>query len=456
MTSPRRCGSTNGSPIRKRPSPTTCCRGSAARRSRLETGRRPPQAYVRVYYEFPLTDAATLAGRAARALQDQIKRTGYKLDLGRAQILFGARRYGEARTAFQDLQQRGRGRRQGARRSPRRGVRFPVEAIRRGARRRAAVPGTGLAQGRSAVLLSRAPPRARRSRAVHRADGRARRRFSRQLVGRGGAEQPRHALHRHQRRRRWRRRRSRSCTSKFPDGHACGARGVEVRLVGLHERATTPRPCGCSRAPRSRSRAPTIGRRSCTGPPARTRSSGRARRRTRGCGSSTPTTRTRTTAGSPSVSSRAARRPSPADGVRLASREQAPAPAAPPIPTDSLIRLLLANGLYDDALDELRYAQRAWGSSTRIDATIAWAYHQKGELRRAITLMRRAYPQYPDGGRRAAARGDPPGHLSADVLGVDPQAFGAARARSVPRRRAHRAGVHLRSGRSGPWRTPGD
>ena len=24
---------------------------------------------------------------------------------------------------------------------------------------------------------------------------------------------------------------------------------------------------------------------------------------------------------------------------------------------------------------------------------MAWAYHQKGELRRGITLMRRAYPQ---------------------------------------------------------------
>jgi soluble lytic murein transglycosylase len=50
--------------------------------------------------------------------------------------------------------------------------------------------------------------------------------------------------------------------------------------------------------------------------------------------------------------------------------------------------------LYDDALGELRYAQRVSGSSPRIDATIAWTYHQKGELRRAITLMRRAYPQF--------------------------------------------------------------
>ena len=48
-------------------------------------------------------------------------------------------------------------------------------------------------------------------------------------------------------------------------------------------------------------------------------------------------------------------------------------------------------------------------------------YHQKGELRRAITLMRRAYPQHLTAGRRAAAGGDPAGHLSADLLGLDPQ-----------------------------------
>ena len=41
-----------------------------------------------------------------------------------------------------------------------------------------------------------------------------------------------------------------------------------------------------------------------------------------------------------------------------------------------------------------RYAQRASGSSPAIEATIAWAYHRTGELRRAITLMRRAYPQF--------------------------------------------------------------
>ena len=66
----------------------------------------------------------------------------------------------------------------------------------------------------------------------------------------------------------------------------------------------------------------------------------------------------------------------------------------PALPTERLIRAPAAAGLYDDALNELRFAQRAWGPSTPVDATIAWVYYRKGDLRRAITLMRRAYPQH--------------------------------------------------------------
>jgi soluble lytic murein transglycosylase len=65
-----------------------------------------------------------------------------------------------------------------------------------------------------------------------------------------------------------------------------------------------------------------------------------------------------------------------------------------PPPTATLIRQLLAAGLYDDGLNELRYAQKAWGTTPAIEGTIAWVYHEKGDLRRAITLMRRAYPQF--------------------------------------------------------------
>jgi soluble lytic murein transglycosylase len=75
-----------------------------------------------------------------------------------------------------------------------------------------------------------------------------------------------------------------------------------------------------------------------------------------------------------------------------AARQSSPRPADPA--NAGVIRLLLASELYDDALNELRFAQRTSGSSPVIDATIAWAYYRKGELRRAITLMRRAYPQH--------------------------------------------------------------
>ena len=57
-------------------------------RAALAAGDRAKaaQAFLRVYYEFPLTDAATAAGAQLASLQDQITPPGYKADLGRAQI----------------------------------------------------------------------------------------------------------------------------------------------------------------------------------------------------------------------------------------------------------------------------------------------------------------------------------------------------------------------------------
>jgi peptidoglycan lytic transglycosylase len=68
-------------------------------------------------------------------------------------------------------------------------------------------------------------------------------------------------------------------------------------------------------------------------------------------------------------------------------------PGAPP-PNAPLVRALLAAGLYDDAMLELKFTQRASGTSPIIEATIAYALNRKGELRPAITTMRRAYPQF--------------------------------------------------------------
>ena len=74
------------------------------------------------------------------------------------------------------------------------------------------------------------------------------------------------------------------------------------------------------------------------------------------------------------------------------------------VPTDALIRALAAAGLYDDALREVQYAQRVWGDGPVLQATSAWVRHQQGlglkaterfnALRGAINTMRRAYPQF--------------------------------------------------------------
>jgi soluble lytic murein transglycosylase len=90
--------------------------------------------------------------------------------------------------------------------------------------------------------------------------------------------------------------------------------------------------------------------------------------------------------------------------VRAAARVRTTsAPAAPP-PTDALIRELVALQLYDDALREIRYAQRIWGDSAQLQATSAFVRHNQGiglraqerftALRGAINTMRRAYPQF--------------------------------------------------------------
>jgi soluble lytic murein transglycosylase len=80
-------------------------------------------------------------------------------------------------------------------------------------------------------------------------------------------------------------------------------------------------------------------------------------------------------------------------------------PGAPGLPpNEPVVRALLDLDLYDQALDELHYAQRAWGDSSTIQATVAWIYLQQGKsesgsqqftlFRGAINAMKRAYPQF--------------------------------------------------------------
>ena len=74
-------------------------------------------------------------------------------------------------------------------------------------------------------------------------------------------------------------------------------------------------------------------------------------------------------------------------------RIQKSAPIALP-PNETVVRTLLSLDLYDQALDELHYAQKVWGDSPAIQATIGWIYYRRGELRAGINVMKRAYPQY--------------------------------------------------------------
>jgi soluble lytic murein transglycosylase len=100
--------------------------------------------------------------------------------------------------------------------------------------------------------------------------------------------------------------------------------------------------------------------------------------------------------------------PSTTEGV---ARDASQGNAARHPPNSAVVRALLDVDLYDQALDELRYAQQTWGDSSAIQATMAWVYLQQGRsetgsrqltvLRRAINTMKRAYPQYMAAGGEA-------------------------------------------------------
>ena len=73
-------------------------------------------------------------------------------------------------------------------------------------------------------------------------------------------------------------------------------------------------------------------------------------------------------------------------------------------PTEATIRMLLAAGLYEPAIKELEFARAKWGDTPGITATIAWANKQMAAgksgtdqftlARGSITLIKRAYPQF--------------------------------------------------------------
>ena len=361
-------------------------------RAALAAGDRKTaaEAYVRLYYEFALTDAATAAASQLQALQDQIVKTGHQADLGRAALLFGARRYAEARTAFQDLQRVVGG-------DDRELVDLRIAECDFHLRRYDA---------------SREGTRPYLERASRKAE--ARFFFLSSLRELGNHEE--YVA------------RTRALVAEFP-----GDSWSEEALnnLGTHYIVNDEDDAAAQVFAELYEKFPTGARSERAAWKSgwwsyRKGDYANAVRTFEGAAASFPRSdyrpsflywaaRAHAALGQRDVAairfglvfadygnsyygrlakkhvSRTADADPAQERAVAASLQSTATPPRPP--TADRIRLLLAGGLYDAALEELRFAQRQWGTSPAIEATMAWAYHQKGELRRAITLMRRAYPQ---------------------------------------------------------------
>jgi soluble lytic murein transglycosylase len=353
--------------------------------------RKAAEAFLRVYYEHALTDAAIEAGSSLMTLQDVLNRTGYQADLGRAAQLYGARRYSDAREAFLELRSRVSGddrevvelriaecdfflQRYAAARDSLapwldRGARqaearfFHLSALRE------------LGRGDEYIAATRAlvadfPDSSWSEEALNNLG-------TYHILANDDAEAARVFGEMY---------------TRFPTGTRTERaawkygwwnykNGEYAETIRVFEGAaeTFPRsdfrPSFLYWAARSHGR---LG--------AGAQAEGRLRLVYTDYGNSyygrladqQLPVRTKATLAADVV---------PASS-QFAGRE-----AVDP-PTADTIRRLLSAELYDDALNEMRFAQRAFGTSRAMDATIAWVYNRKGELRRAIAAMRRAYPQH--------------------------------------------------------------
>ena len=57
----------------------------------------------------------------------------------------------------------------------------------------------------------------------------------------------------------------------------------------------------------------------------------------------------------------------------------------------NLVRALLDIGAYEVALSEVRYAQRAWGDSPALQATLAWIFLQQGRTESGTTRFKQLH-----------------------------------------------------------------
>ena len=361
-------------------------------RAAQAAGDRPraAQAWLRVYYEYPLSDAAKSAAEALPALADVVTKTDYKRDLGRALILFGAKRYPDARSALAELQPQLTGddrevvdlriaecdfflKRYAAARD---GVQPYLESASRKAEAKffyaSAIRGLGDADEATRLttaLVDEFPTSSWAGDALNNlgthylmtdADDLAAEAFK-QLYDR------------------------------FPTGpyaeRSAWKYGWRAYTTGNYAETARVFESAAAAFPRSDYRPPYL------------YWAGRAREQLGQRDAAQARMRLVHTDYMNSYYGRLASRHMPdvkaADAAQpVAAGLQTPPPPVAPPPTAPLIRKLLAAGLYDAGLDELRFAQAAWGTSPAIEATMAWVYHERGELRRAISAMRRAYPQF--------------------------------------------------------------
>jgi soluble lytic murein transglycosylase len=367
-------------------------------RASLAAGNRAraAEAYLRIYYEFPLTDAAVSAQAALGSLQDLIVRKDYKLDLGRALILYGARRYAEARSALIDIQ----GQTSGDDREvvdlriaesdyflkryafARDGVKPYLDNASRRAEAKffylsslRALGDTDQAVELTRALVAEFPDSSWSSEALNN--------LGTHYIVTNQDDQAAQVF--------------RELFEKFPTGphgeRAAWKYGWWAYTTRNYAETARVFEAAAAAFPRSDYRPPWL------------YWSARAREKLGQRETADARMRLIHADYLNSYYGRLASRRLPVepatDGAATARAlpaaiQTGPAPLAipDPPPTAALIRQLLAAGLYEDALGELRYAQKAWTTSPAIEATMAWVYHQKGELRRAITVMRRAYPQF--------------------------------------------------------------
>ena len=356
--------------------------------------KRSAEAWLRVYYEFPLSDAGGSASDALNSLQDIVIKRDYKLDLGRALVMFGAKRYPEARYAFQDLQPRVSGddrevvdlriaecdfflKRYAAARD---GVRPYLDKASRKAEAKFFYLSALRALGDQdqAVTLTRAlvnefPDSTWSDEALNS--------LGTQYILTNQDDLAAETF--------------KESYEKFPAGphaeRAAWKYGWWAYTTGKYAETARVFEAAAARFPRSDYRPPWL------------YWAGRAREKLGQREMSDARMRLVYADYMNSYYGRLASRRLPAttaeaDGDGTSPRPFGQPPQRPPasnVPANApVIRRLLTVGLLDDGLNELRFAQRAYGPSPAIDATMAWVYHQKGDLRRAINVMRRAYPQF--------------------------------------------------------------